>query len=326
VQTGSRLHFGLLNPGEGPFWADREGRPVLPARRFGGVGLMIDEPGVCVRVEPAGGWSAEGPLAGRALHFAQEFARGLEPEPAGGGVGPARLVVETAPREHAGLGSGTQLGLAVARALAGLWGIDLSVAELARRVQRGGRSGLGVHGFERGGLLVDAGKLPGVAVAPLVARLPFPEHWRILVAIPPAAPGLHGPGEQAAFERLAAPAGTCEALCRLILLGMLPAVAEADLRAFGEALYDFNARVGELFAPAQGGTYAGPAVAELIGFIRRQGVAGVAQSSWGPGVSSVVEEEQANDLAGRIRHYLGPAADVWVSRARNEGARVTGGP
>ena len=49
-----------------------------------------------------------------------------------------------------------------------------------------------------------------------------------------------------------------------MLLGLLPALAEADLPAFAAALAEYNARSGELFRPAQGGTYAGPAVAALV--------------------------------------------------------------
>ena len=77
-------------------------------------------------------------------------------------------LVERAPAEHTGLGVGTQLGLAIAKALAVASGEpELPSAELAMRVGRGERSAIGVHGFDRGGLLVDAGKLPGEAVSPL---------------------------------------------------------------------------------------------------------------------------------------------------------------
>src|SRR5262245_19094518 len=67
VVTPSRLHFGLLSlAAEGAAWPDRAGRAVLPARRFGGAGLMVQRPGVALRVEDAADWAAEGPLAGRA--------------------------------------------------------------------------------------------------------------------------------------------------------------------------------------------------------------------------------------------------------------------
>jgi beta-RFAP synthase len=305
VRTGSRLHCGLLNPAVGS------------GRRFGGVGLMVEAPGLCVRAIPAGEWSAEGPLAGRALAFAQRFA-GTVPA-----ATPLHLTVETAPSEHVGLGTGTQLGLAVACAAASVYGLEMNAAELARRVGRGLRSALGTHGFEQGGFLVDAGKRGGETLAPLAVRMAFPEKWRIVLALPARERGLHGRPEMEAFARLTDDA-RADALCRLVLLGLLPALAEVDVTAFGEALHEFNARAGEAFAAAQGGTYAGPHVTELVKFTRSLGLRGVGQSSWGPTVFAVTEDaERAEAVAERIRERFGlGGAEVFVTRGRNDGAAV----
>jgi beta-RFAP synthase len=317
VQTGSRLHFGLLGLGEeGDCFPDRQGRACVPARRFGGVGMMLQSPGVVLRAEPAAAWSAEGPLAGRVLAFARRFGQGLADEGP-----PQRLVVEAAPREHVGLGVGTQLALATARAVAGAWGLDLPAAELARRVGRGERSALGVHGFAQGGFVVAAGKRAGTTLAPLAARLAFPPAWRVVLALPPGV-GLHDAGERAAFARLPGRLATTEALCRLVLLGLLPALAEEDLPAFGEALFDFNARAGELFAPAQGGLYAHPLTAALVEFLRGEGVRGVGQSSWGPVVFAVVAADRAAHTAARVAGFLPPQAEVLVCAGCNHPAQA----
>ncbi len=111
-------------------------------------------------------------------------------------------------------------------------------------------------------------------------------------------------------------------LCRLVLLGLLPALAQDDFCAFGEALYDFNARVGEVFAPVQGGRYASPRSAEIVAFVRQQRIRGVGQSSWGPTVFALTEHEmQAQELAHRLRERfgLGPN-EVVVTKASNQGA------
>src|SRR5262245_43129318 len=240
TRTPSRLHFGLLNPaGHALPWPDHQRRPALPARAFGGVGLMVEQPGVVVRAEPAREWSADGPLAERALTFALRLARSVEGR--AGRLQPLRVVVESAAPEHAGLGTGTQLGLAVGRAAADAWGLDLGVEELARRVGRGRRSGLGVHGFARGGFLVDGGRREGEGLAPLVARLEFPPQWRVVLALAEDRPGVHGHQEEVSFTRLAGAGALAatEALCRLVLLGLLPALAERDLAAFGEALSEY---------------------------------------------------------------------------------------
>ncbi len=322
IHTASRLHFGLISlPAEGTVWTDRHDQAILPARRFGGVGLMIESPGLHIAAEPAAAWSAEGPLAGRALEIASRFASVLQEETPGLHIQPLRMAIESAPREHVGLGTGTQLALAVAQLLSLSLGRNFTPAELARRVGRGVRSALGVHGFELGGFLVEGGKRTDADLSPLVARMAFPEAWRVVLVLPRRLSGLHGARERSAFTSLAQPQSATEALCRLVLLGMLPALAEQDLPAFGEALFDFNARAGEIFAGAQGGTYASAAVAELIGFIRGQGVYGVGQSSWGPGVFAVTDQERAAHLADRLR-LMAEDADVQVSRACNHGAIV----
>lgn len=317
VRTSSRLHFGLLNAGE----------ETETSRRFGGVGLMIDRPGWCVWVAPASSWSAAGPSAERALSFAERFARATRQESGDIDLSPHRIVVERSAPAHAGLGSGTQLGLAVARALAASWGHECDLFTLARRVGRGLRSAVGAHGFERGGLLVECGKASGDGLAPLAARMSFPEAWRLVLALPDTegqAAGLHGPREREAFAELAGRPDArrrTEVLCRLVLLGLLPALAERDLDAFGDALHEFNVRAGEAFAPVQGGTYAGPRVTELVSFLRGQGVRGAGQSSWGPTVFGVVADEEEGDrLAAGLRgRFALPDAAVWVTSACNHG-------
>ena len=313
VRAASRLHFGLLS-----FAAAASGGE----RRFGGAGLMVEQPGVTLGVRPAARWSAEGPLAARALDFAHQVAATVPPERRQ----PYHVHVEQAAPEHSGLGTGTQLGLAVARAVTTASGLpELPVEDLARRVGRGRRSGLGIHGFARGGFLVDGGKCRADAIAPLVARAEFPESWRVVLALPPWAQGLHGEGEVQAFERLRAEPGLTDRLCRLVLLGMLPALSEGDLEAFGEAVYEFNRRVGEVFAPVQDGCYSHARVADLIACLRREGVRGVGQSSWGPGVFAVAGDD---DRAAALARMVGARAalqahEVLVCRASNHGAQVS---
>jgi beta-RFAP synthase len=251
------------------------------------------------------------------LAFAHRFAAAT---PA---LAAQHLAVECAAPEHVGLGVGTQLGLAVAAVLARAAGLpDLGSADLARRVGRGERSALGVHGFAHGGFLVEAGKRPGEPLAPLVARMPFPDDWRIVLLWPANGRGLHGPAEREAFDRLVPDAAHADALCRLVLLDLLPALAEGDLDVFGEALFDFNARAGAAFAPIQGGTYSGRWVAEAVAYLRQQGVRGVGQSSWGPTVFAVVEDQdQAGFLAERARRQLDLSGkDVLITTGCNHAA------
>ena len=227
---------------------------------------------------------------------------------------PFAVLVERCPAEHIGLGVGTQLGLAVAKALAVAGGRgDTSAVELAAMIGRGERSAIGVHGFDRGGLLIEAGKQPGEAVSPLVERVELPAAWRVVLLTPPGMGEWHGDRERRAFAT--ARGGEPEALRRLAETGILPAARAGDLEAFGEAVHEFNRRAGEPFAAAQGGPYASPEITNLIAAVRRSGVRGVGQSSWGPTVFAVVgDSDRALSLALRFR-----------GRARVLVARVSGG-
>jgi beta-RFAP synthase len=297
-----------------------DGAPGLPVRNFGGVGLMVDQPGLGLRVEPADDWAGAGPLADRAVGFARRFVGTLPAKE----QRPFRVTVECAPGEHTGLGVGTQLGLAVAKAIAVETGhSDWAATELAVRVGRGERSAIGVHGFDHGGLIVEGGKRPGEAVSPLVARLAVPAEWRVLVYSPPGDAAWQGGRERQAFARLAeagpSPAET-EALCRIVLTGMLPALAVADPEGFGEAVYEFNARVGDAFAPVQGGRYGSPAAAALVTRLRGLGVKGVGQSSWGPTVFAVVG---SSGRAGELHRATARDGPALIAEA-SSGATASG--
>jgi beta-RFAP synthase len=324
ITTGSRLHFGLFHlPGEGlEFWPDRTGTAVFLARPFGGVGLMIEEPGIALTLAPATEWSAEGPLGQRALDFARRYA-----ESKVAARRPCHLAVHRCAPEHVGLGTGTQLGIAVARALAEISGLEnVESTELAQRVGRGLRSALGVHGFAQGGFLIEGGQRQQGIISPLISRVEFPDEWRIVLVLPRVSVGLHGRAEIDAITGLrTSSVAWTESLCRLVLLGMLPALVERDIQAFGEAVYDFNARVGEAFSRVQGGIYADSRSAALVRFAREQGILGVGQSSWGPSVFAVVgDEERAKAFAHRVRGQFCLADhEVVLTRARNRGADIS---
>jgi beta-ribofuranosylaminobenzene 5'-phosphate synthase len=311
VRAPSRLHFGLL--GWGP----------QAARQFGGVGLMIDAPGIELHVEPANSWKIAGSHAPRVVQLVGELEARLRA--ARISLRPAHIHVESAPPEHVGLGVGTQLCLAVARALFLLSDVpDTSVDEVARWTGRGRRSGIGLHGFEHGGLIVDGGSRNEADIPPLLARLSFPEAWSILVVRPPGESGLHGPDESRAFANLPPISQeVTDSLCRLVLLEILPAVIENDLAAFGAALGELQARVGDCFAPAQGGTFASAQATQIARALRDAGFAGVGQSSWGPTLYafSSLSEPEIKALAERLseRFSLDPGS-VFVTRAANHGA------
>jgi beta-ribofuranosylaminobenzene 5'-phosphate synthase len=276
-----------------------------------------------VTAEPASRWSAEGPLAERVLQVAQRVTTRLARE--GAAVPPTRFRVLSAPREHVGLGVGTQLSLAVTRMLATLAGLpELSTVRLAELSERGLRSGIGLHGFIHGGLIVDGGHRTSGSLPPLVSHLDFPDDWSILVVLPRVAQGCHGLEELHAFAQLPAiPEQVSERLCRLVLLGLLPAVAECDLENFGASLSELQQQVGRCFAPAQGGTFAHPESEAVVAFLEAEGLRGVGQSSWGPALYGFTRasDRERTLILQRLRERFGLLdTDAFWTRASRRGA------
>lgn len=310
VRAPARLHMGFL---------DLNG---ALGRRFGSLGVALEEPAARIRVSPADTVSARGPQASRATEFARRAIAAL------GVSGGAHVEVEEAIPDHAGLGSGTQLALAVGAALARLHGIERPTRDIARDLGRGGRSGIGLGLFGQGGFLVDGGRRGDQDEPPtVIARADFPAPWRFVLVFDPGFKGLHGEVEKQAFASL--PRFSEEnagRLCRLALMGALPALAERDIQAFGAAISEIQAVVGDHFAPAQGGRFASPRVARALAWLNEHGAAGVGQSSWGPtGFAVVASEVAAHGLVRAARLELADAGlEFAVCAASNRGADIGG--
>ncbi len=313
VQTGARLHFGLLAV------------QAASGRNFGGVGLMVQSPGCELSVEAADQdeCSAEPEMLARLTAWRDEYRRRCPAEhrpPA------CRIHLTQAMPSHAGLGSGTQIALALAAALAQLGGEkNVAATELARRVGRGARSALGIHGFERGGLLVEGGKRNPDDISPLVARLDLPDEWRVLLVTPNDRRGLSGDAERAAFSRLTPmPASLTESLCRIVLMELLPAVASSDFPSAAAALQEFGQLNGTHFAPVQGGVFADPQMADLAKSLIDHGGVGVGQSSWGPTIWVLCRDEsEAIQCREQIAsHPSSRACTIHLTSAKNCGMVV----
>jgi beta-ribofuranosylaminobenzene 5'-phosphate synthase len=311
VEAPARLHFGVL---------DLRGRL---GRCFGGLGAAIPSPSLLIEARRSARVSGEGPDVERAMEFATRVLRfhGLS-----GGL---HLNLHRTIPSHTGLGSGTQLGLAVARAIAELHQLPTHPVELARAAGRGKRSAIGTWAFALGGFIVEGGRRPGSdRIAPLLARFAIPENWRCVVVVPSGGRGLSGDAEARAFEQLPSPPDAeVERVSHLVLMQLLPALVEADLPSFGGALSQIQRMTGAWFAAQQGGIFAPGPTEQLVADMAAWGAAGVGQSSWGPAAYGLVgSDADARDLAGRVRRALGSQGQVFVGGFAAHGSRVWGGP
>ncbi len=286
--------------------------------------MLLDGPGTRIALSRATETSVRGPERDRAVRALSLMVEHLALS------GGHALHVMSAMPAHAGLGSGTQLALAVATAVRRLHGIAPDLRGDAARLGRGARSGVGIGLFEQGGLVVDGGRGESRdTLPPLLARLPVPDAWRALLLLDPAGHGLSGATERAAFAALPPMAETeAGAICRLVLMQALPALAEADLPRFGDAITQVQERIGDYFAAAQGGRFTSSRVTRALTALRRLGAPGVGQSSWGPtGFAFAGDEAEAHRLRdGLLADGAAEGLDIQVRRPLNHGARTRGGP
>jgi beta-RFAP synthase len=313
ITTGARLHFGLLAWGR------------TTQRNFGGLGVMVDEPALVLKastsesdviVADAEFHAVLSALVAKYRSRAQDASRQR----------PVRLELCAAMPRHAGFGSGTQLALSVGAALSLLErGAAGKGPELALLMGRGARSALGLHGFELGGLLLEAGKRTAEQIGPLISRCNVPDAWRFVLITRRDRQGLDGHDEQRAFTQLPAmPLATTERLCRLAATGVLPAAFEADFDGFARSLHEFGILVGEHFSSVQGGPFRDPSAARLAARLLDLGYPCVAQTSWGPTlVVPCANQKAAEQLHERLAAQHEAAQwQAHTSRPLNRGATI----
>jgi beta-ribofuranosylaminobenzene 5'-phosphate synthase len=349
VETGARLHFGFLSL-----------RPTA-GRQFGGIGVMVDQPRCVIRLQiglsdelPSGttsrdsrrlveraalgrpGWTwsrstdliddDELPLGQRIDQALAAVAGPLQQR-----LGPSDVLTSgqvdllELPPAHRGYGSGTQLALAIAQGAVIASGLEpIPAVQLAEWVGRGQRSAIGTHGFDQGGWLVDAGRLPNERLSPLAVRLEFPPAWRFVLISTPQA-GLSGTAERQAFEQ--GPRFSEDVsgqLSRLVLTELLPALGCIDCERFSLALGRYGRLVGEQFAASQGGVFSDPRLGRLADQLHAAGYPGAVQTSWGPTICLPCESETAAMRAcDWIREHADQAVQLGIAAVRNHGARIS---
>ncbi len=236
-------------------------------------------------------------------------------------------VIERPPR-HMGFGSGTQLALARAKAVAELYGMDLSVRELAAITGRGGTSGIGVAVFERGGFVLDAGHkweekgsfLPSSAspATPpkVILQRPMPK-WGIILVFPRGEGRFFGEREVEVFKKLPLKKEEVEKLSYIILMKLLPSLIDDDPYAFGEAINEIQnvgfKRIENEIQPKE--------VRDAMRYVKEKlGNAGL--SSMGHLIYSVVPFEESRKAIKKVEELRRVGFNVLLTFPNNEGHKV----
>jgi beta-ribofuranosylaminobenzene 5'-phosphate synthase len=309
ITTPSRLHLALIDMN------------ASIGRVDGSIGLTLDEP--VIKISARRYDIVE--ITGKCEHIERMEKSAKALLPAGEGI---RISIEKDYPSHIGLGSGTQASLAAGMAVNELYDLGLSTYEVASKVGRGGTSGIGVAAFENGGFILDGGHkfsekkafLPSAASslppAPVLVRRDFPG-WDIVVAVPEQK-GASQTNEVNIFREVCpVPLHEVEKLSHVILMQLLPALAEEDIVTFGKSInaiqeLGFKRREVELQ----------PVSKALMHILRDSGAHGAGMSSFGPTVYAIGED--ADDLKKIAEEFLGGKGKVFITKARNEGVIIEG--
>ncbi|ASJ08908.1 GHMP kinase [Thermococcus siculi] len=304
IRTPRRLHLGLIDPS------------AVFGRRFGSLGVAL-EGGYEVRIIESDSMeiAAEGEDRETVEHAIKRMNSTYET-----GVNYVVDVKKTIPR-HVGLGSTTQLSLAIGLGIARLNGLKMPVEELARTLGRGKNGGTGIYTFAYGGFVIDGGVKGDIP--PLIFREDFPEDWAFLLIIPELKPGFDEEEEKPVMASVMGRADVAMEISHRILLGLLPALKERDLKTFGGHLSAIQRLVGKHFEAYQGGEFRED-VRLILDFLSEK-TYGFGQSSWGPTVYGLIRKGDFQRLSAEAHDFLkehGLKAKVELGIPRNRGAEI----
>lgn len=290
-------------------------------RHFGSIGVALDDIATQLSVMYSDELLITGPSSDRAIKCTEALCKELKVS------NQLKIEIETAVPEHVGLGSGTQMSLAIGSALNAFYELGLNTRDIAQLTDRGMRSGIGIGVFEQGGLVVDGGRGELTKTPPVISHMDIPEAWRFILVFDKRGQGLHGDQEINAFKELPTfPAEEAARLCYLLMMQGLPAVAEKNITQFGDVITTIQQSVGEHFATVQGGIFTSPEVDEVMQWLKKQGAVAIGQTSWGPtGFCAVGSKEIAElyivEMEQKFLHFT--HLNFVVARARNSGGDVT---
>jgi beta-ribofuranosylaminobenzene 5'-phosphate synthase len=333
VEAYSRLHFGLL-----------EIHPHAP-HCYGGIGLMIDKPSVRLSMSPSGPENQESESSGYTptmqwsddywkQRFDKVYRRFRSRKVCKAPVGTVKL--ELAPIAHIGLGSGTQFACAASAILNTAMvqrpkivnrndrqSPQKEIEEIIGDSGRGLRSHIGLRGFFDGQLIVDQGQFPdGDSSGEGRTHVQsFPDQWRVVILYEDDYQGDSGHQEQSIFDACAKHENPNRSrMMELIDQQILPCLGSQDYQGACQAIGRYGELAGEIFAPALGDSYRSPRIRSWIDRFRSWGFHGAGQSSWGPVVFVIAQDDQqAQWLLEKIRQDLRECCSTDAYRAVGPG-------
>ena len=308
ISAPARLHLGFV------------GLNGESASEKGAFGLAIDQPVTRVEATTSSRWAISGKRKEKvdALVTTLRHSRTLQV--------PVELSISDVIPSHVGLGSGTQLALAIAKACTLVNETNVPEEYLSNLLGRGARSGIGTAAFSQGGFIVDKNARKFNESRAVAERFNFPQNWHIILVMNKRRQGIFGAQETRVFKELGGFSSQFTAQLQQELTGqLLPALQSQDFGPFAQAVTTIQKQVGDFFSSVQGGRFLSVQVSEILNYALRNERVAVGQSSWGPTGFIIVENKsRAQNLFRKLQQF--EASDhihFKFCSARNSGASIT---
>jgi len=326
VITPSRLHFGLI---------DLNGQI---GRIDGGLGVALNRPNVIVEAQDNPNdenqlevIDSQGQSSKEIIELTKNIMEALNSK---NGI---FLRITSQIPAHVGLGSKTQLSLAIAKVLCLLRNIQKTPYDLAQLTSRAGTSRIGLTAFEQGGFVVDGGHtfgrgkqketyLPSSASrappAPVLYWDIIPDDWCFVIIIPKLKRGASGKEEVNIFQNYCPiPLNDVKTISHIILMQILPALKSKEIDTFGHGIYELQ-KIGfkRIEIELQDGL-----ISELIEFCMKNGASGAGMSSFGPTTFALIKGfSNAQQLQQKIETFMKNKCelDIFITSANNKGAQI----
>lgn len=314
VKTPSRIHIGLI---------DMNGSI---GRKDGSIGLALEYEGVFVTAKKVIDDVVEiNGIDSKLYHNLKKKISNILPQNKG-----VLISVILNIKQHIGLGSGTQITLAILVAVNKLYNLKYPINKIIEISKRGGTSAIGSLAFKKGGFLIDCGhsnKLKqnfnpssycDLKPSKKLLRLKFP-NWNIILAIPQGI-GLFDVNEQNFFNKYCPiQLSDVQKISHIVLMQLIPSVIEKDIENFGIAIsklqkLGFKKRENDLFKKKNH---------YLFDVMKKSNIYGPGLSSFGPTMYGFCEsKKQALEVQEFLVERFPIGSDIIITKANNNGAKI----
>ena len=319
ITVGARLHLGFYNIFNG-------------LQAYGSVGLYIGgvKPGPRIVLQAKQLGENVVQLKGFPEDVSNTITRVFERYCKHPSKGVYLELVSSYPR-HVGLGSTTQLVMGALLAVKKTCKTRASLIRMAELANRGQVSGIGVHSFMRGGLIVDAGKpyaKSWLGKPPrLLQRIPLPDEINVLIVIPRVKYRVPEDAEPDLWEKSLLERGRRYSayLSHFVFSHIIPGLLYRNWEQFGTGINKLQDLLGSFFSELQGDIYATSETAIIVKALRASGAHGAGQSSWGPlayGFFTNNRKKHVEEKIIRLVEKQGIEASIEWAKPNNHGAVV----